>query len=221
MSPEAQSRKQDPKVWGDPTVLAMEKRAPPDQAAFAALDLGVATLRPAELGPALDEPHPSWMDRIEKEWTRRYGVANWHEEGRGPACGGSRGERRRARAPCDLRPCRNAPARLRLFAGARRETPSASSLADLLAEPGILRSCLISFSAGLVTAALALAMVAGFVAGWAHTRAFRVIQHLLSPLLSVPHAAAAFGLAFLFAPPAGCCGWSRRKSPALPGRPTG
>jgi putative thiamine transport system substrate-binding protein len=76
ISPEAQARKQDPTVWGDPTVLAMNKLDAPDRARFDALDLGIATLSPDELGPALDEPHPSWMDRIEDEWRRRYGVAN-------------------------------------------------------------------------------------------------------------------------------------------------
>jgi ABC-type uncharacterized transport system YnjBCD substrate-binding protein len=29
LSPEAQARKQDPKVWGDPTVLAMERLRTP------------------------------------------------------------------------------------------------------------------------------------------------------------------------------------------------
>ena len=76
ISPEAQTRKQDPKVWGDPTVLAIDKLPEDAQASFAALDLGVATLRPDELGPAIDEPHPSWMERLEAEWKRRYGVAN-------------------------------------------------------------------------------------------------------------------------------------------------
>ena len=76
ISPEAQARKQDPKVWGDPTVLAIDKLPADAQASFAELDLGVATLRPDELGPAIDEPHPSWMERLEAEWKRRYGVAN-------------------------------------------------------------------------------------------------------------------------------------------------
>jgi putative thiamine transport system substrate-binding protein len=76
ISPEAQARKQDPKIWGDPTVLAVSKLDAADRARFAALDLDVATLKPDELGPALDEPHPSWMDRIETEWKRRYGAAN-------------------------------------------------------------------------------------------------------------------------------------------------
>lgn len=76
ISPEAQLRKQDPAVWGDPTVLAMAKLNEQQRAGFDALDLGVATLKPADLGPALDEPHPDWMERIEKEWLRRYGAAN-------------------------------------------------------------------------------------------------------------------------------------------------
>ncbi|TDH37868.1 ABC transporter substrate-binding protein [Pseudohoeflea suaedae] len=76
ISPEAQARKQDPAIWGDPTVLSMDKLDAADRARFEALDLGIATLRPDELGPALDEPHPSWMEHIEGEWLRRYGAAN-------------------------------------------------------------------------------------------------------------------------------------------------
>lgn len=76
ISPEAQGRKQDPAIWGDPTVLSMDKLSDEDRAAFDALDLGIATLKPGELGPALDEPHPDWMERIEGEWVRRYGAAN-------------------------------------------------------------------------------------------------------------------------------------------------
>lgn len=76
MSPEAQARKQDPKVWGDPTVLNVEKMSAEDQDRFAKLDLGIATLRPEQLGPMLPEPHPSWMNRLEKEWRNRYGVSN-------------------------------------------------------------------------------------------------------------------------------------------------
>jgi putative thiamine transport system substrate-binding protein len=72
LSPEAQLHKQDPSVWGDPTVLAMDKLAADDRAKFVALPLGPATLSPAELGPALLEPHPSWMTRLEAEWRRRY-----------------------------------------------------------------------------------------------------------------------------------------------------
>jgi putative thiamine transport system substrate-binding protein len=72
LSPEAQLRKQDPAVWGDPTVLAMDKLDAAGREKFAALPLGIATLPPAELGRALPEPHPSWMTRLEEEWRRIY-----------------------------------------------------------------------------------------------------------------------------------------------------
>ncbi|WP_128292132.1 ABC transporter substrate-binding protein [Afifella aestuarii] len=74
MSPEAQARKQDPNVWGDPTVLDVAGLPKADRARFDALDLGVATLPPEELGKALPEPHASWMERLETEWARRYGA---------------------------------------------------------------------------------------------------------------------------------------------------
>ncbi len=70
----------------------------------------------------------------------------------------------------------------------------------LFAMPGLLRSALLSFATGLFATVLAFAVVMLFVAGWRGTRLFRAIERLVSPLLSVPHAAAAFGLAFLIAP---------------------
>ncbi len=76
LSPEAQARKQDPKIWGDPTVLNVDRMNTDDRDRFDALELGIATLKPAELGAMLPEPHPSWMNRLEKEWSRRYGVGN-------------------------------------------------------------------------------------------------------------------------------------------------
>ncbi len=75
LSPEAQARKQDPAVWGSFTVLDVAGLPPDDKARFDALDLGPATLTPAELGATLPEPHPSWMERIEEIWQQRYGVA--------------------------------------------------------------------------------------------------------------------------------------------------
>jgi putative thiamine transport system substrate-binding protein len=76
LSAEAQARKQDPNIWGDPTVLNINKIGVDDKNRFDKLDLGIATLKPDELGPMLPEPHPSWMGRIEKEWERRYAVGN-------------------------------------------------------------------------------------------------------------------------------------------------
>jgi len=75
MSPEAQVRAQDPSILGYGTVLDMEALAAEDRAAFEALDLGIATLSPAQLGTVQAEPHPSWMTRIADDWAERYGSA--------------------------------------------------------------------------------------------------------------------------------------------------
>jgi len=74
LSPEAQLHKQDPAVWGDFTVLGLEKLSAADRARFDALPLGEATLSHEELGVPLPEPHPSWMVRIEQQWLKRYGA---------------------------------------------------------------------------------------------------------------------------------------------------
>ncbi|MHA1189101.1 MAG: ABC transporter substrate-binding protein [Alphaproteobacteria bacterium] len=74
MSAEAQARKQDPNVWGDPTVLDVAGLAAVDRAVFDRLELGIATLPPEKLGKTLLEPHATWLARIEVEWARRYGV---------------------------------------------------------------------------------------------------------------------------------------------------
>ncbi|MDW5315839.1 ABC transporter permease [Rhizobium sp. PL01] len=71
---------------------------------------------------------------------------------------------------------------------------------DLAAQPHLLRSSLISFATAIMTTGISLLIVMLFTAGYAGTRMFSRIQHLVSPLLAIPHAAAAFGLAFLVAP---------------------
>lgn len=73
ISPEAQLRKEDPRYWGDPTVLDIAKLPDDLRAAFGRVDRGPATLPPDRRGAVLAEPHPSWMVRIEAEWKRRYG----------------------------------------------------------------------------------------------------------------------------------------------------
>ena len=75
MSPEAQARAQDPEVLGYGTVLNMDALSAEQRAVFDGLELGIATLSPAELGTAQAEPHPSWMTRIADDWVGRYGVA--------------------------------------------------------------------------------------------------------------------------------------------------
>lgn len=70
----------------------------------------------------------------------------------------------------------------------------------LFARPGIFTSAILALSTGLVTTSISVVLVMVFIAGWAGTRSMSRLQHLVSPLLSIPHAAAAFGLAFLIAP---------------------
>jgi putative thiamine transport system substrate-binding protein len=69
LSPAAQARKADIQVWGDPTVLALDKLSNGERALFAA---AAAPGQVRQAAPAIPEPHASWVDPIEREWTRRY-----------------------------------------------------------------------------------------------------------------------------------------------------
>lgn len=71
---------------------------------------------------------------------------------------------------------------------------------QLLELPGLSHSVLVSLLAGLLTPLCALTLVLLFLAGAAGTRLERWMRRLVAPLLAIPHAAAAFGLAFLIAP---------------------
>lgn len=73
MSPQAQARKADPQVWGDPTVLSMHKLPAEQQALFTQIKRHPASLSESELGNILLEPHPSWVTAIEQAWLYRYG----------------------------------------------------------------------------------------------------------------------------------------------------
>jgi putative thiamine transport system substrate-binding protein len=75
LDPEVQARAQDPAVLGFQTVLNVAVLPEADRARFEALELGVATLTPDQLGRTLLEPHASWMEKIAGDWARRYGVA--------------------------------------------------------------------------------------------------------------------------------------------------
>ncbi len=80
--------------------------------------------------------------------------------------------------------------------------------------PGLPRAVMLSLTTGIGATVIALVIVALLTAGWSGTKPFRALERALSPLLSVPHAAAAFGLAFLIAP----SGWvARLVSPGLTG----
>lgn len=72
ISPEAQLRKAKPDIWGDPTVLAVDKLDSKNKQMFEALPLGIATLSSSELGKVLLEPDASWVEALEKAWLKRY-----------------------------------------------------------------------------------------------------------------------------------------------------
>lgn len=88
---------------------------------------------------------------------------------------------------------------------------------ELFAVPGLNRSVLISLIAGVLTPLIALTLVFLYLASATGSRLDLWIRRLVSPLLSFPHAAAAFGLAFLIAPSGllsrilspGLTGWER------------
>jgi putative thiamine transport system substrate-binding protein len=71
LSPAAQARKADFKVWGDPTVLSTAKMAAADAALFSTPK---APGQVEKFAPVIPEPHGSWVDPIEKEWQKRYGA---------------------------------------------------------------------------------------------------------------------------------------------------
>lgn len=92
--------------------------------------------------------------------------------------------------------------------------PNLDAFRALLGWPGLWDAVRLSLTTGLIATGISLLIVMLITAGWSGTRAFRTLERLLSPLLSVPHAAAAFGLAFLIAP----SGWiARLFSPWLTG----
>jgi putative thiamine transport system substrate-binding protein len=59
LSPEAQLKKADISVWGDPTVL---------QSAYIS-----SSMQKTTLFKSISEPHPSWQNALETEWQKRYG----------------------------------------------------------------------------------------------------------------------------------------------------
>lgn len=59
LSPEAQSRKGDLNIWGDPSVLSNQHLT--------------GSAKNTKLFKSIAEPHPSWQAAIEKEWLKRYG----------------------------------------------------------------------------------------------------------------------------------------------------
>jgi putative thiamine transport system permease protein len=85
---------------------------------------------------------------------------------------------------------------------------------SLLATPGLATAVRLTITTGIAATTLSLLLTLAFCASFQGTRLFQSIQRLLAPLLAIPHAAFAIGIAFLFAP----SGWiARLISPWLTG----
>ena len=69
LSPEAQVRKADITIWGDPSVLDAEKLTEEQQAVFNKRAPGGLS----ESVLTLSEPHATWVKALEVEWLKRYG----------------------------------------------------------------------------------------------------------------------------------------------------
>ncbi|SOC53086.1 putative thiamine transport system substrate-binding protein [Chromohalobacter canadensis] len=74
LSPKAQARKQARDGWADASVLAMSRLDASQRKLFAKNDDNPAALPTEALGDTLPEPHPSWVERLEKAWLARYGA---------------------------------------------------------------------------------------------------------------------------------------------------
>ena len=99
----------------------------------------------------------------------------------------------------------------------------------LFAEPGIVTSTGLALFTGLAATALSVLSVMAAIGAGAGTKAFRRLTRLISPLLAVPHAAAAFGLLFLISPSGflvrlvspELTGWTRPPDVLIPNDPMG
>ena len=70
LSPEAQARKADPKVWGDPTVLDVAKLQGEEAKLFTNAPALGSVSTP---GPAILEPDATFVKLIEESWLAKYG----------------------------------------------------------------------------------------------------------------------------------------------------
>ncbi len=71
---------------------------------------------------------------------------------------------------------------------------------ELVSAPGLGGAVRLTLTSGFLSTALALGLSLSLLAAWHGTRAFGVLRRVLAPLLAVPHAALAIGLAFLLTP---------------------
>ena len=85
------------------------------------------------------------------------------------------------------------------------QTPGVSAFSQLAHWPGLIPAMRLSVSTGAISTAAALLLTLLITATFS-SPAFTLLRRLLAPLIALPHAAAAIGLAFLIAP----SGWIAR-----------
>jgi putative thiamine transport system substrate-binding protein len=70
ISPQSQADKANIEIWGDPTVLDLNKMSAEQQNMF----LGKQSIHvlPSNKFPYLLEPHHSWTEAIENEWLKTF-----------------------------------------------------------------------------------------------------------------------------------------------------
>jgi hypothetical protein len=177
--------------WGDPTVLALDKLPAAERAAFH---------QPAN--------RPGGTDHARSPSRTAAGSTRWSVSG----CGATASEPGpRAAARC----CWPYRWRCRCCGPQPRQCAprwTAAAWRELLADPQTVRALAMTLWTGLCATALSVALAA-----WVLSRSFpgpglwqRLVQRL-PPMLAVPHAALAIGLAFLIAP----SGWLLRAVLAL------
>ncbi len=72
LSPEAQARKADPRLWGDPSVLALDAIDANSRSLFETLSSSPQMPGLDALSRQLPEPHPSWHLKLGDRWRARY-----------------------------------------------------------------------------------------------------------------------------------------------------
>jgi putative thiamine transport system substrate-binding protein len=72
LSAQSQARKADDAVWGDPTVLDLDRVSAEQRRLFQSASRSPA--KPPPHASVLMEPHPSWTPALERAWAKRYGA---------------------------------------------------------------------------------------------------------------------------------------------------
>ena len=83
--------------------------------------------------------------------------------------------------------------------GLQNPMPASEVWGTVWKSPGFGRSVALSVWTGLLAATISLGSATLIMAGWSGTRSFARLRLWLAPFLAIPHAAAAFGIAFLIA----------------------